>query len=58
MVKSIPQKSKIDELNREISELREELEEKSMSNVTELTEIKQLKLESEHELKSLKSELI
>jgi hypothetical protein len=58
LVKSIPQKSKIDELNREISELREELEEKSMSNVTELTEIKQLKLESEHGLKSLKSELI
>lgn len=33
LVKSIPQKSKIDELNREISDLKEQLEEKTHLSV-------------------------
>ena len=58
LVKSMPQKSKIDELNREISDLREQLEEKTHLSVQEVAQIKQQKMESDIELKSMQNELI
>ena len=53
LIKSIPQKSKIDDLNTEISDLREQLEEKTHLGVQEVAQIKQSKMESDMQLKSI-----
>ena len=57
-LKSLPQKSKLDELNREIQDLREKLEEKDREHIEEITGMKHQKLEMEHEMKSMQNQVI
>jgi cell division protein FtsB len=47
----------MDDLQREISDLKDQLEEKEQDHFTEMNKLKQRKQETEHEIKLLQSEV-